>query len=130
MNSEVIEDPIFSKLQFTSQWVSVGLVTDENFELVRQEYLRSEDQSSEHFRWGVFKDFLKKNSHMSKQTFFEIYELGKNDPDYPMGRAMRFDLIQRSDCPVELIDIAAADSDVALARHALKYKRIREEPKV
>jgi hypothetical protein len=122
----MIDDPVFLKLQFTSQWIDAGVITADYFELIRQEYLTGEDQNTEHYRWGAFRNFLKNNSYISRDSFFAIYELGRNDPDYSMGRAMRFDLIKRSDCPMELINTAINDTDTALAKHALKYKKLRD----
>jgi hypothetical protein len=122
MSHNITEDPIFLKLQFTSQWIDLGILTAKNLKLIREEYSKGEDLNPEHYRWRVFKDFIANNNYIEREKFFLIYELGQNDPDYCMGRAMRFDLIKRLDCPQELIDIAINDSDKTLAKYASKYK--------
>lgn len=43
-----------------------------------------------------------------------------------MGRAMLVDLIDRLDCPLELIDRAINTGDFTLSKHAVKRKAIRE----
>jgi hypothetical protein len=127
MNNDITEDPTFLKLQLTQKWIDVGIITIEIFEVIREEYIRGEDQNSEHYRWKAFKEFIKANTCIKQEIFFAIDELGKSDPDYSMGRAMRFDLLKRSDCPVELLDITIHDSDKTLAKHALKCRDFRKK---
>lgn len=78
-----------------------------------------------HYRWRAFVNFLRKNKVISEKVFYQIYDLGKTDPDYCMGRAMRFDIIRRSDCPIELIDLATKDKDKALSKRAYQLKSNR-----
>ncbi len=43
MSNQIIEDPDFIKLQFSQKWIDVGILTTENFDLIKQEYLKGED---------------------------------------------------------------------------------------
>ena len=122
---ELMQDPIFQEIRFTQRWIELGIIDTEKFAKIKQKYLKGEDTSTEHYRWWAFDDFLQKNKVISEKVFYQIYDLGKTDPDYAMGRAMRFDVIKRSDCPIELIDLATKDKDKALSKRASKLKSDR-----
>jgi hypothetical protein len=125
MSSELTQDPIFQEIRFTQKWIDLGIIDPEKFAKIKLEYLKGEDRNTEHYRWGAFRDFLQKNKVILNEVFYQIYDLGKTDPDYPMGRAMRFDIIKRSDCPVELINLATEDKDKALSKRAHQLKSDR-----
>jgi hypothetical protein len=129
MNYQIIEDPEFVKLQFSKEWIDLGIITSENFLSIKKEYIKGEDRRTEHYRWGAFRAFLEANSFIFPKTFYRLYNLGKNDPDYSMGRAMIFEIIKRLDCPQELLDTAIGDGDITLAKYALKCKSIRDKSK-
>jgi hypothetical protein len=126
MDESIIDDITFITLQFSKEWFEVGIITINNFALIKEEYLKGEDHRTEHYRWGAFNTFLKTNVFLEKEKFEILYKLGKQDPDYAMGRSMIFDIIERLDCPLELINTVTNDSDTVLAKHALKCKAIRE----
>ncbi len=126
MSNLITEDPVFIELEFNQKWIEIGILNFDNFSVIKKEYLKGEDVRSEHYRWGAFKDFFKKSSSIKQSLFYILYDIGKNDPDYAMGRAIIFDIIQHIDCPLELIKLATNDSDFTLAKHALKYQAIRE----
>ncbi|MFQ4142118.1 hypothetical protein [Chlorogloeopsis sp. ULAP02] len=130
MDYQIIEDPDFVRLQFSKEWIEVGIITSENFALIKKEYMKGEDHRTEHYRWGAFRAFLEANKFIPPEKFYILYKLGKNDPDYSMGRAMIFDIIKRLDCPQELLDTAINDSDLTLAKYALKCKAIRDKSKL
>ena len=127
MNYEIIEDPLFLELQFSKEWIEVGIINIDIFASIKKEYMKGEDRRAEHYRWGAFRSFLQANDSIPQEKFYILYRLGKNDPDYSMGRATIFDILKRSDCPQELINLACNDSDMTLARHALKCKSIRQK---
>jgi hypothetical protein len=124
------EDPDFLRLQFSKEWIDVGIITIENFVSIKKEYMKGEDRSTEHYRWGAFRAFLEANDFIPQEKFYRLYKLGKNDPDYSMGRAIIFEIIKRLDCPQELLDTAIGDSDITLARYALKRKSVRDKSKL
>lgn len=129
MNYEIIEDPLFLELQFSQEWIEVGIINIQIFASIKKEYMKGEDYRAEHYRWGAFRSFLQANDLLPKEKFYILYHLGKNDSDYSMGRAMIFDILKRSDSPQELINIAIEDDDFTLVKYALKCKYIRQKLK-
>jgi hypothetical protein len=119
------DNPNFSSLRFTDAWIEVGILTDEVFNELNEEFLKGDDSNSEHYRWKAFRDFMSSNKVIEAKTFARLYQLGKNDADYFMGRAMIFDIVKRSDCPLELLEMVSNDEDAILAKHAIKHKSIR-----
>lgn len=125
-SNKLSEDSDFVKLQFSQEWIDAGIVTTNNFTLIKQEYLKGEDEATEHYRYGAFHAFMRSNKNITSAKFYILYKIGKGDLDYSMGRAIIFDIIKHSDCPKEIIEIATKDKDVTLAKHVLKYKIIRD----
>ncbi len=130
MSNQIIEDPYFSKLQFSQEWVDIGILTNDKFCLIKQEYLKGEDEFTEHYRWGAFRTFMQAQNSLSPEELHALYKIGKNDPDYAMGRAILFDIIKHPSCPKELIELATNDNDVTLAKHALKWKLLRKAKEI
>ncbi|MGL6342652.1 MAG: hypothetical protein ACRC80_26360 [Waterburya sp.] len=124
MNNILIEDPIFNKLQFTQDWIDAGIIDSQSLAKIKEKYLEEKDDNYEHYRWFAFRSFLKVNPKISAETLHKIYILAKKDPDYGMGRSMRFQIIKHINCPVELIDIAIEDEDRGLSKQAMKLKEI------
>ena len=88
MNNILTEDPIFDELKFNQEWIDTGIIDCQSFIQIKERYLTEDDNSSEHYRWLAFRNFLKKNKDISAKILHQIYFLGKNDPDYAMGRSM------------------------------------------
>ena len=86
MNHKISKDPIFSMLGMNSDWLEIGIITNDNFWSIKEEYLRGEDNNTEHYRWGAFNKFFKFNDPLESEIFYRLYNLGKNDPDLAMGR--------------------------------------------
>lgn len=125
MSQPFTEHPLFMQLGFSDSWIDSGLLSESSFEAIVQDYGLIKDDSSEHYRWKIFKDFIKCNTFISEEIFRKIYDLSLQDSDYAMGRAMRFDLIKRQDCPTSLIEEAVADGDTSLRKQALKQRAIK-----
>ena len=123
MINNLSQDTIFKELKFTKEWIEAGIVNIENFSQIKEKYLEGKDNRTEHYRWWAFTNFIQKNKTISKNTFYQIYDLGQKDSDYAMGRAMRFDIIKRLDCPKELIDITVKDKDKSLSNKALRIAK-------
>jgi hypothetical protein len=126
MNTSITEHPLFEKLDFSQSWIKAGLLSDDSFRMIVQSYNEAEDDAPEHYRWKAFKEFLRQNSFIPEERFWQIYELSLQDNDYAMARAMRFDLLQRGDCPLSLVEKAVNDSDHSLRKYALKQMNIRK----
>jgi hypothetical protein len=123
MHQEFSNDPVFLKLRFSHKWIELGLLSAGSFERIKHEYLTGEDPYTEHYRWKIFREFVINSGFISKETFLRIHQLSEDDPDYAMGRAMRFDLIKHLDCPTSILEIALNGADPVLAKHASKYKK-------
>lgn len=123
MSSILLEDSIFKKLQFNKDWIDIGIIDQKSFIKIKEKYLEENDNSSEHYRWLAFINFLKNNKNISGELLHKIYFLGKKEPDYAMGSSMRFKIIKHINCPVELINIAIQDKDRGLSKEALKLKK-------
>lgn len=54
MNYQIIEDPDFVRLQFSKEWIDVGIITIENFTSIKKEYMKGKDHRTEHYRWAAF----------------------------------------------------------------------------
>ena len=70
------------------------------------------------------------NNSLSLEKFYTLYEIGKNEPNYAMGRAIIFDVIKHLSCPEELIEIANNSKNITLAKHALKQKSLRKSKEI
>ena len=123
MCRKLIEDKIFQKLQFTQEWIDLGIINHRSFIKIKDKYLEGEDGSTEHYRWWTFIDFLQANHNLAQDKFYQIDNLGKNDPDFAMGRAMRISLMGHPNCLKELINMAIASEDKTLSKEALKIKK-------
>jgi len=132
-------DDFFKKLNFSSEWINLGIITPEVLEELKHTHekelkeLKQEYESDgtieeyswrfsriddEHYRWRVFIMFLEKNKNLPPETVKALYELGSNDPDDMMGGAMMEKLLYREDCPSELLEIASQSGREFLAKSA------------
>jgi len=130
MSNQLSKYPDFIKFQFSQEWIDVGILTLNNFTSLKQEYLKGEDKRTEHYRYGAFRAFIQANKIISSKNFYTLYKIGKNDPDYSMGRAIIFDIIKHPCCPEETIELAAKDKDLTLSKYALKYQFIRKAEQI
>lgn len=120
----MINDPVLSEIGLVDDWIKSGIVNHDNYLSIKNNYLehRKEDSCTEHYRLRAFRNFLNISNSIDKDTFLIIYSLGKNDSDYYMGRTMIFELLDRADCPIELIDTVIIEGDPSLSKRALKLK--------
>ena len=113
MIDNLIEDRVFKKLQFTQEWIEVGIINPKNFIKYKNKYLEGKDSCSEHYRYSAFKEFIQNNKSLSPEILYAIYNLGKNDPDLGMEKSMRINIVLRIDCPEKLIQMAIEDEDTS-----------------
>ena len=69
---------------------------------------------------------MNQNKSLEVSSFEVLYDLGEQDPDPGMGRAILFEIVDRLDCQLCLIDRAINTGDFTLSKHAAKRKAIRE----
>ena len=118
------ENNILSSLGFTPKWVELDILTPETEEELLSEYRKGEDPYPEHYRWRAFHKFIQTNENLSPDTLRAIYNLGLEDSDKGMGESMMFSIIERSDCPKDLLEEASKSERKSVSKLA---KRILTE---
>ena len=111
---------IFKVLQFSQQWIDLGILTQEKLEVLASDWEIGEDQNPEHYRWRIFSDFLKSIKVLDNNLAMSLYNLGKNDPDINMGGSMMAQILRRADCPSYLIQDALNAKEDFLVKIATK----------
>ena len=101
---------IFKELQFTQEWIELGIITPDQLNQIEDEWRTSDDQNPEHYRWRAFLDFSKANPFLDDQTLRRLYSLGTSDADRVMGGSIMVHVLRRKDCPEDLL-LDAADSE-------------------
>ena len=110
-------------LEFSDQWLSLGLLTEGELSVLGHEYEASEDKNTEHYRYGVFKKFLASHRPLPAQMAEALYELGRNDPDPAMGGSMMLDVVGLAECPDTVLEKASASGENYLVK-AVKRRRL------
>jgi len=95
-------------LGFTDQWFSLGVMTDAILQEHIVVYESSDDQNSEHYRYGAFRRYLREHRPLSADMVDALYELGEADPDGAMGGSMMADILYLRECPESIFEKAAA----------------------
>ena len=93
---------IFRRLEFTQEWIDLGIITSEKLDELESEWRSSDDRNTEHYRWRVFRDFAQSNSTFRDDVLRRLYRLGANDADPVMGGSIMADILRRNDCPEDL----------------------------
>lgn len=50
------------KLGFTNLWIETGLLTEQQFDKLLEEFDKSDDKNTEHYRYGTFRKYLTKKN--------------------------------------------------------------------
>ena len=98
---------IFSELEFSQQWIVLGIVTPTKLRELEAKWATGEDRHTEHYRWGAFLDFVDPKLSLDPDFAKALYDLGANDPDTTMGGSMMAHILRRGDCPRDLLESAA-----------------------
>jgi hypothetical protein len=113
-------------LGFNHKWITLGIVTREDIQQIVERFEASDDKNEEHYRWRAFREYLAKNQDIPVETMRALYHLGDHDPDPAMGGAMMFDVVGLPGCPIDIIELAATDTErKALVKFALSQKSRR-----
>ncbi|WP_196140458.1 hypothetical protein [Aliikangiella sp. G2MR2-5] len=70
-----------SRLGYTKEWLSHGIITEEYLLAQYEEIQTSDDKNAEHYRNGGFCDFLRSKDSLSDNEVAAIFELTDNGPD-------------------------------------------------
>jgi len=112
------DQEILSKLQLNSRWIELGIITPDLLEEFRKEYESGGDQNSEHYRWRAFSHFVRANEILPQETVRALYGLGDSDPDEMMGGSMMRELLDRKDCPMDVLRAASQSNRDFLVKAA------------
>lgn len=116
---------IFYILEFSQEWVDLGIITPAQLKQFEVEWTKGEDRNTEHYLWRAFLDFIKSKELLDEAIAGVLYKLGASDPDSTMGGAMMAHILRHNDCPKDLLEAAAKSEErflqqIASARLAAK----------
>ena len=109
---------IFRELQFTPDWVELGIITLEQLNQIEDEWRTSDDRNPEHYRWRAFLDFSQSNALLDATTLRRLYRLGASDADSVMGGSIMAHVLRRNDCPQDLLLEAVESGEKFLVKIA------------
>jgi hypothetical protein len=102
LESWIVAMDTFRKLQFTQEWIDLGIITPEKLNELEHEWQSSDDRNIEHYRWRAFLDFIQSNSSLDENVLRCLYRLGANEADSTMGGSIMAEVLRRQDCPEDL----------------------------
>ena len=108
---------------FTPAWYELGLVDDAVLTQLRMKWDSGTDHNPEHYRYGVFRDFLAAHRPLDPELCTRLFELGAADPDQAMGGAMMADLVRLRECPSAVLEAAANSGREHLCRLVQRRSR-------
>lgn len=111
-------DNFFKKSNFTDKWVNLGIITPEVLEKLKIINKEEASFNDEHQRWRAFTIFLERNKNLSPEIMKALYELGSIDRDEMMGGSMMRALLDRKDCPLEILESASKSDKEFLMKAA------------
>ena len=109
---------IFRELEFSQEWIDLGIISQAKLDQLEAEWLTSDDRNSEHYRWRAFLDFIQLQVSLDPPIARRLYELGAGDPDAAMGGSMMAHVLRRKDCPEDLLREAAVSDQKFLRKIA------------
>lgn len=75
------------RLNYTPDWLNVGILTEGVFESQLQEFAIGEDTNTEHFRYRTFAAYLSKQATFSDTQIQNIIQIFQLDQDKAMAGA-------------------------------------------
>jgi hypothetical protein len=105
-----------SILQFSEEWLQLGIVTPQRIEELGKEHETSEDRNPEHYRYRAFQEYLRGRGPLSSADCHALYALGERDQDSGLGSAMMHVVVALAECPATLLKVAASSGRSDLTR--------------
>ena len=118
---------IFRELEFTQEWIDLGIITPAKLKQIETEWAISKDKNPEHYRWRAFLDFIESKESMDERTAKRLYNLGANDPDGAMGGSIMATILRRKDCPKDLFESASKSEEKFLRKIANERLSVEDE---
>ena len=108
---------ILNELEFDEKWFSFGFVSTEKLQELWKNFQIGDDNNKEHFRWAAFTYYLDKQKEIDENSLRELYQLSEVDADnYGMGISMRIQILQRKNCPADLLNKALNSGEKPLVK--------------
>lgn len=115
-------------LGFTDEWFSLGIMTNALLQEHIAAYEAGDDESSEHYRFGAFRRYLREHRPLSEAMSDALYDLGASDPDVAMGGSMMADIVSLPECPETVLDKAVASRQKHLVKLVERRRLLAELP--
>ena len=109
---------IFRELEFSQEWIDLGIIAETKLSQIEAEWLDSDDRNPEHYRWRAFLDFSQSQASLDPITAKRLCDLGAKDPDSAMGGSIMAHVLRRKDCPEDLLHVAAQSDEKFLQKIA------------
>ena len=116
---------VIKRLQFSDRWLDLGVVTESQLEQFGKALAAGDDTNPEHYRWRAFTQFIASQQTLDDETAKALYKLGESDPDFTMGGSMMAVILQREDCPSDLLEAALFSARAHLRKMAETRKARR-----
>jgi len=108
-------------LGFSEKWFVLGLIDKMRHKELLKEFISGVDPNPEHYRWRIFDAFIQSKAHLTDDLMRQLYHLGEVDADFSMGQSMMVAILQRADCPKDIL-LQAVNSDRPILRKLAKSK--------
>ncbi len=99
---------------FTPGWYDLGMVDRGVIARLKEEWDKGEDPNPEHYRYGVFRDYLAAHRPLPPELAVALWELAESDT--VLRWVIRTEIVRRPECPQPLLDAALASGLKHLAR--------------
>ena len=113
-------------LEFSDRWFELGLLTESQLVALGRKVCAGDDKNTEHYRYGVFMQYLESHQPLLPHLADAIYELGAEDPDPSMGIAMMCDIIALPECPQTVLQKALNSGHKELIKQAVHRNLLTE----
>jgi hypothetical protein len=118
---------IFQTLEFSQEWIELGIITPAKLEQLKAEWDTGEDTNTEHYRWRAFLDFMQSRPSLDEDTAKALYNLGSKDPEVNMGGSMMAHILRWKDCPKDLLESATKAEEKFLRKIANERLAAKDE---
>ncbi|MFC5600698.1 hypothetical protein [Deinococcus cellulosilyticus] len=104
IDSNLLSKIVF-ELEFTEDWLNIGLISTPILEQIAQEYLDEKhiNPDPKHYRYRVFRRFMDQNRDLPELHFDGILDLTEYDADPELRETIISDLIDREECPIYIL---------------------------
>ena len=117
-------------LDYSSDWIASGILTESEFASQLQEFLSGEDTNKEHYRFRTLTTYLRNNETLSDNQVKQIIRLLRKDIDKSMASSALLKLLSMpalTDRQFALISRVLTSFGSWIEKHIEKQQEIREK---